>query len=446
MIASKPRPTVARAAGVLGGAAAGALLGMLVAFDAPLGLIAVALSPILLNFVIRWPRADAALVLAAVLVWSGVGGRWQLAVQIASLTTLIAMAFYGLISAYRRPDARRIFGAAAMMLAGITYGAVVGLLAKEHRLESIGRDSSGYLAIWSIWTLALLYGRRLRWSPGTYRLMAVVVGIVTTCVLALKWLSVRTGGEGLANYGVIDTAQLPVFLAYFAVVMARRDRHIVGWIVVFAIAVGGLIVTGTRTHVLVLTGLSVLLFTGRIVDWPVRQRAAVVGIPLIIATTIVAVQAPFLAGLQSRIDRVSFTDFSSDESLEIRLATYRELVNRMEDSILVGEGLGSQVHSNDFFGAKAGATFTGDTTLASIMKLGVFGGTLYIGGIAGMWVLTHRRLDVDGQSLLLALTIFYVVVSPLRPVLDDPSLGLSVALLLSMLPARHSRAPVRGTA
>lgn len=432
--------TVEQRNGLVVGVASGVLLGALIAVDDAIGLVVVlAALPLLVGFAIRWPRSDAALVFGVLLVWAGVGGRWHLAVQTLSLSVVAAMAFFGLLGANRVPQARKVLGASAMMLAGIVYGAAVGLISGGHGLESVGRDASGYLASWGLWTLALVHAGRLRWSVGVYRRMAVALGVLTVVVLAWKWVDLRTGGEVLPNYGVLDTAQLPVFVAYCSVVLSRRSSQSAPWIAVFTVAMVGLAVTGTRTNLVALVGLPIVLLTGTVSEWPLRKRLAVVGMPLVFGTVLIATQAPFTAAVESRLGQVSLTDFDSDESLAIRLSTYQQLTDRMGNSKVLGDGLGSQVRGSSLVDSDGGGTFTGDTSFASIVKLGALGSVLYLAGIVTMWVLTCRRLDADGKSILVALTAFYVVVSPLRSVFDDPSLGISVALLVSMLPRADAR-------
>jgi hypothetical protein len=362
---------------------------------------------------------------------------------------LAASAFMGSCRAIRALQGREMFTAArpwlmvSLLLFGLIALSLPVAIAQGTPLSAWLRDAATY----GLFAAAPVFALDAAASMRSGQLLAIAVAVAGLGALsfAINWVTIRNLAILPFDQLVLPTASLPIalFLVSLAAGIVDRPRRLT-WIVLGGVALGFFLVTGARSALFFLVAMPVMVvFAGR----PLIRRAiaACLGIALVAAIVVVAIQAGFvtasrempppidvgppvgspvespvgLSGASSPIgspggsgtpaeppstprpaanpdntliQRVQafLTSPQRDGSLRERLAQYQVAWDLFLSSPLVGVGLGHPIVWTRLDGSIAD-DFTADTPLVLPAKLGILG-VVWLVLLAYVWLQFVRRL------------------------------------------------------
>ncbi len=362
---------------------------------------------------------------SAYLVWVGV-------------STAVAIARLAAEREHRRlADLRPLLLASAGLVGAIALSLLVALLSRTPFIDWI-RDAAPYGL--------LAVSPFLAWDGARSRLgshmeaIAVAAGLMASVAFAVEWL----GRRGLADlpFATLGSSSATLSALAFAVataaILSRRPRRFL-WVVVAATVLTLLLITGTRSTLILLVGPGAMVLAGA--DRFTRLARLAGGAVVIGA---LALTFLLLAGQSSLIDVVQLMDrFASTVSLGSNLSADQSFIERVTQvgvassafagSPVVGVGLGFRFEWARF-GGESFPSYSIDTGLSIAAKFGLIG--LGLLGIATSAVLSFfRRLRLRLPERVRLSVVGFAAVSiamlPLGNPLEDKGFGLAVAILVA---------------
>lgn len=292
--------------------------------------------------------------------------------------------------------------------------------------------------------------------------MLVAAGILGGLSWAVEWLGRREILELPYARLLFPSAQLPAVLYVFALAAAlAANGGRLAWAVLAGITLGILLVTGTRSALLLLVAPVVMAAVagwdriGRSVrTFAVHGVAAIVVVVLFQATVSLAAangigrpeggaEGPDRsAGAEPGVIDDRFTSLpdvltnpTTDASFRERVAQYAAAWSIFVSSPVVGVGPGHAIDWVDISGNSQSA-YTADTPLVMPAKFGILGIAVFA-GFAGAYVRTARdALRRDRRSAaslaLVGFATLAVVGLPLGFLVEDKGTSLALILLLAL--------------
>ena len=242
--------------------------------------------------------------------------------------------------------------------------------------------------------------------------LTIAIGALGALSFAINWITLRNLADLPFDKFVLPTGSLPGALFLVSLGAAIVDHpHRLAWIVLGGGALGSFIVGGSRSSLVILVALPlVVLYAGR--PFVARSIAASVGIGIVAFALVVAIQAGFVGASQeiARPDGSSQTlrpapnpdvtvisrtlDFVAapgrDGSLQERLAQYRVAWDLFASSPLLGVGIGHPFVWTRLDGSVKN-DFTADTPLVLPAKLGI-AGVAWVIVLGLVWLQFVQRL------------------------------------------------------
>ena len=335
----------------------------------------------------------------------------------------------------RLADIRPLLLGSAAVVGAIALSLMVALLSETSFIDWM-RDASPY-GLLAVSPFLAWDGARSRLGPHM-EAIAVAAGLMTSVAFAVTFL----GRRGLADlpfatlgFGGVVLPGLAFAVATSAI-LSRRPRRLL-WVLVAATVLTLLMITGTRS--------SLVLLVGPIAMVLVHRKGSIRAVHLAGAVFVVGLAVlalGFLAVDSGLVDAARLTDrldsllrlgsgLTADASYIERQIEASIASSAFAGSPLAGVGLGFRFEWTSPFG-QFYSTFNLDTGLALPAKFGVIGfGLLVMAG--GAAVSFYRRLrDRLPERLRLSFVGFaaiLVAVFPLGNPFEDKGLPLAVAVL-----------------
>ena len=328
--------------------------------------------------------------------------------------------------------------------------AVVGVLVLSFFLAPagssisiFGRQSIFYLLILLGPVIGLDSGRDL--SPRVVYLLIGVIGVVAAAGFAADWLNRR--GVTALPFGrfVLSSLVLPALAFGLSLVMFFHTRRLLNrilWMVPIISIPIAMLVTGTRTNLIVFLAIIAVLGPARLARVPLGRMlflvavAGVGGIALFPIVASFAVADPtFLAvRVQAAISAVSGM---GDQSLGFRQEQAQSALLMLDQSPLLGYGLGYVI------------PFTVDSPLLTVLRLGWVGTGVVVAFIGALSMAVLRGNRVYGASpastawwgfLLVCLANLFFGTP-----LEDRGFGFAVMLVVMGISAEYHAASSAST-
>jgi O-antigen ligase len=331
-----------------------------------------------------------------------------------------------------------------LLMASVALVALVALsltVAHNNATPLVGawlRDVAPYLLLASAPIFAL--DAHASFSRRGLVTILVTAGTVGAVAFAVHWLD-RRGIADLqgANLGLASRLVPAALFAYgmSAVLQGRRNR----WLVVSMLVLALLLVTGTRTNLVLLVAPLVIVLGAR------RQRAsrslrlalvAPVAVALTIALGLVVIGASGADNefLKERITLVASTGRSADDSFTERLRQSRAAWEVFESNRIVGAGPGTIFQWETLQGEDI-SSFLLDTPLTYPAKFGLVGLVFLIYVIAKYWAFVRALGRRSGGSVAYLALLGYLAIAVASahayPPFDDKGLSFGLILLLALV-------------
>jgi O-antigen ligase len=410
--------------------------------DAAIG-TALGLAPIALYFLLAkgWVRAIA--VVGGGLLVLGSSSE----VSGTKIIYAVLVVFCAAISAYRLAADPPLWSIQFKPLVWI--GAIlvlvlaVGVLASpaSTTLQTTARQAIFYILIPAAPLIGLDAGRSLR--PQSVYSIIGIVGAVSAVGFAADWLTRR----GVANFEggrfVLSSLLLPAFAFGLALVMLALSRSInarVLWLAVAVIIPVAMLVTGTRTNLIVfLAALGVVGY---------RQNFRVpLGRLLVIGVAVVAIGVVIFQPVANAV-------LSRPEFIQQRIASLLTVVsgNAAGDASFSGRALQYQqsldlIAESPFFGYGLGYefAFTSDTPLSTVMKLGIVGTITLMAFLTVCVLLIRRSGRSPAHTAMWGFILVFAGNLPFGSPFEDRAFGFVLVLIFmsvgAELASNRSRAP-----
>ena len=349
----------------------------------------------------------------------------------------------------RLADVRPLVVASAALVGALGLSLAVALSLRTPFVDWI-RDAAPYCL--------LAVSPFLAWDGARSRLrlhmdvIAVVAGLMASVAFAVEWL----GRRGLADLPFATlgsssgTLSALAFVVAIGAILSGRPRRLL-WALVAAAVITLLLVTGTRSALVLLVGpVAMLLPRGQ---RTVRARnlvGTVLGVVLaMVAMTLLVWQSGVVDVVRVTERLGSIFDLgsglSADQSFIDRVTQARVAAAAFASSPLVGLGLGHTFESLRFGGSTVTA-FTIDSSLSIAVKFGLIGlWMIAIGASAVMFFFWRRRLRIP-EHLRLSFVGFAAISTAVlitgNPI-EDKGFGLAMAILFAWALATARRDGVR---
>lgn len=342
-----------------------------------------------------------------------------------------------------RTAAMRRSLAGASLLAGlVALGAIFSLMTGSGGVADVVRDAFTYLLIAAAVPIGISAGATS--SVRALRLLTAILGLVAAVSFGVAWLSRR--GVSSIPLEQIAFASIVVVAYGFCVSLVSagaNGRLRIGWLSAATATLGGVLVTGTRSGLVLLAAFP--LVAGR------ERKGRVPPVRLAIMFTIVAVSGSILLSwFSSRFSLpAGFLDsrfqaainaykngYAADQSGYIRAQAYAIAYQSWKENIIFGRGLGVLYPSPDPL--TPGGTYQLDTPLIILSKFGLVGACILVvalvlifwpvfqKGPAG-WTQSHT----EGR----AFAALVILLLPFGLPIEDKGLALSIALIAAALTA-----------
>ena len=406
-------------AGVVGGVGA-------TSTAAGIGLV---LGPILLAAVFASPTLRLAVVVSgALIVFQSPSDRIKYSyIGLAFISVLVSC-----VELYRhQDDVRRAFR--PMLVAGVLMTSLIAMssfnaLTSGVTVDNWVRDMLAYLLCVTLPVVGLDASRQL--SPRTLAGIFFVVGVASSFAFASDWLNRRGAVEGLGRV-LLASATLPMLMLGYALVRAVTGPHRPRWTAVAVLIPVALLITGTRTYLVVFFALTVGALgsraKGRVPPLLMLRFLAVSG--SLTAALVYLLARDWLTNVGFVHGRVAVTlaalsgHVSRDQSFVARAQSYRLANATWHEHVWLGAGPGHLY---------PGGTFTMDTPLLVLAKFGLIGTVGIIVFMVCVCLSVARcQLAPDafytaGRSWAFAL----VALVPFGPWFEDKGTSLALALLV----------------
>jgi len=286
--------------------------------------------------------------------------------------------------------ARSIAAATALLLGVVALSAPVALM-NGHPFDLWFRDASPYVLLSMVPLLAV--DASLSTSKRFLTWVFIAAGLVATASFAVFVLFRRGTDVSIENLALSSFFLSSALFAFaWGQALAARRRSLLGWGLVAGIVFGTLLVTGTRSVLLLLfVPLTIWLIVrgrgfGRLV-----KAAIVATFAVVLGFLFVQEQAGItLATLGERLQMVESGLLApeQDQSVTERLRESEESWWLFKEAPLVGVGPGHLFQSYRVGGVST--SFTVDSSLSVLAKFGALGATALIGFFGVLWHVVTR--------------------------------------------------------
>lgn len=373
----------------------------------------------------------------AYLVWVGV-------------STAIAIARLAAPYDRRRiADIQPLVLASAAAIGALALSLVVAQLRSTSMIDWI-RDAAPY-GLLAVSPFLAWDGARSRLGSHM-EVMAAASGLIASVAFAVEWL----GRRGLADlpFATLGSASMMLpalaFTVATAAILSRRPRRYL-WVLIAAAVLALLLVTGTRSALVLLVGPMAMLFAhGQRLTRVVRLAGSglVIGM-VVVALASLVTQSSFinLAQLTDRLGSILSlgTNLTTDQSYVERATQVGLAFSTLTGSPLVGVGLGYKFEWTNQFG-QFNSTYSLDTGLAIAAKFGVSGVALLaigLGFAVGFYRRLGHRLTEGARLSFVGLAAIVIAFLPFGNPFEDKGLPLAAAMLIAWaLASTYDAAPV----
>lgn len=293
-------------------------------------------------------------------------------------------------------------------------------------------------------------------SARASRRLVVVLGVVIPFGFTSDWLA-RRGETALpVDRFILASFALSVVPFSYALVRCSVGPHRLRWLLLAIWVPAILLLSGTRTNVVLLFGLLGLLGTRRKVRLtPARMAGLAVAVTALIAGAL-AVLARFTGQSQFLSARIGlatrFIGSGNDQSAVLRERAYTVALQAFQGHPLLGTGPG-HLFPGPVTGAVGGLSL--DTPLLVPAKFGLLGTTVLLLFLGTFAVAFRRARKLAGWSVVTTtgrVTAFILLaLTPFGPAVEDKGFALGMMMLLLLLATELrdsdglSGAPTAGT-
>lgn len=279
-------------------------------------------------------------------------------------------------------------------------------------------------------------------SRGQLLRLFALLGLLGSASFALEWLTRRGFVELPLDRLTLPSGLLPMALFAYAVsTVLHRQGHRRMWEFVGALAITSILVTGTRSGLIVLVAPLVVAAASRRSAAAKTAQLARLAVRYLVAIVIFALAFSGLAGLDlsGPIDRLtslsaSFGGSEAGQSFRQRQAQTNQAQQRLAEAPVFGGGPGKVFHWDTEFGPMASVNI--DSPLSVPAKFGVIG-TAALGAVLLGYIRLARRARADpdlatpAAALLAYLAIIFLASLIISP-LEDKGGSFGLLLLLAM--------------
>lgn len=337
----------------------------------------------------------------------------------------------------RLNDIRPLVLSAVALAAAIVLSLAVALVSGTSFIDWL-RDAAPYCL--------LVVAPFLAWDSVRSRLSShleviiVASGLMASVAFAVEWL----GRRGLADLPFATLGSSSGMLSGLAFIVAigavlSGGRRAIVWAAIAATIITLLLITGTRSAVVLLVGPIAMMFEpGKRLTRARRLAGAFVVVGLaMLALTFIALQSGIIdvLRLSQRLGSIAGlgTDLSNDQSFIERLAQAETVSSTFANSPLFGVGLG---HAFAFvrFAGNVTSEFTVDTGLSLAAKFGLAGLGLLAVAASSSFVFFRRlrpRLSEHIRLSFIGFAAVALATLPLGNPLEDKGFGLAATLLVA---------------
>lgn len=268
------------------------------------------------------------------------------------------------------------------------------------------------------------------------------LGVVAALGFATDWLNRRGAVDGLGRF-VLATATFSLLALIYVALRCCSDRRPLGWFLVGTVITGALLITGTRTNIVLilaaLVGMAGPVSKARV---PIRRvigftiaLAGAMSLTLPLLSSRLFTRRDFLnSRLQAFVESVE-GGLSADQSFQLRAASYAAAQSRWEEHPWLGGAPGYVYPFAD--------SFSLDTPWVVPAKFGILGtGVLVTYLLAIVWSLIRvKRTPEIEFTMARSWTFAMIALLPFGPWLEDKgsSLAIMVIVLMTSVISRTER-------
>lgn len=306
----------------------------------------------------------------------------------------------------------------------------------SHPLSLVARDAAPYLLLGAVPIIALDAARGVsrRFLLGVF----VVLGLFGTASLATELLSLREFTTLPVERLFLSSFILPAVFFAYACARALRPRsprrEVLVWGGTAAGVLAALLLTGTRTAILLLAAPAVVLVLGGKLS-ALRRAVVLVGIGVALVALVFRFGGAVGIETGAALDRLGEVREIGAQgpsgSLEDRFAQSSASWEAFEDSPLLGTGLGNVFEWRNPSGVPRQA-FTVDAAFSTVAKLGAVGALLLLAYFLTLGQLALRFAGPTERAALLGLLGIVVPHCILSNPFEDKGLALGLIFVIAL--------------
>ncbi|MDJ0350803.1 hypothetical protein [Cryobacterium sp. PH29-G1] len=403
--------------------------------------IGVTLSPLLLYAILTrsWARAVAVIGGGMVVLGgSEIGSSKVIYAVIVLLSTLV--------SAYRimtappawAPFFRPLLGLGAAFMLVLVIGALLGVQ-DGTPFEAVVRQSIFYLLIIAAPLIGIDAGSALK--PQTIYAVVWSVGLIAAVGFATDWLTRRGVSSIDVGQFVLSSLVLPAFAFSLALVQATLSagawRRVL-WVVPLVVIPVALLVTGTRTNLIVFAAVLGVIGTTSKYRVPLRRMFMLVSVCLLaglslfpLVVSAVVSRPEFIQQRISYLLQLFSGNLAGDQSYALREQQNTTALRLIEQRPLFGHGVGYGI----------GQTL--DTPLATVVKLGIVGTISLLVFLVVAVVLIEKLGQLHGysaaQTAVRGLIVVLFLSIPFGTPLEDHGFGFTLLLMFTAVASEMTK-------
>jgi len=302
-------------------------------------------------------------------------------------------------------------------------------------LSTFARQSIFYLILLAAPVIGLDSGRDL--TPNAVYKIVWVAGIIASIGFATDWLERRNVSSLDVGQFVLSSLILPGFAFSLALVLLARARGPVAklpWLALALVVPIAMLVTGTRTNLIIFAAVLAIVGQSKNFRIPARKMLVILASVLAIGAALFPIVANAVISrpgfIESRIQAllsITSGNAGADQSFSGRQSQYELALDLIAQSPVFGQGLGYQL------------TFTLDTPLLTVVRLGILGTAILLAFVAAIAITFRRATARFGPSVsytawlgLLAIAIANV---PFGTPFEDRGFGFTFLLVFVAIAA-----------
>ena len=406
-----------------------------------LGAAAIGMAPLLVIALIAIPWSRMATVIAGgLLVLGGDDSVGPVKIVYAGVVVLcVALSTLALFA-----DRRSWFpGFRAVLISGTVLGLIVvgGAVFSPipWNTPAVLRGSVFWLLIIAAPVLGVDAARSL--SPRVVRCVVGLVGLVASIGFATHWLELRGVSALPIGHWLMPSVAIPAvgFTIAFVQTAVSRGRYRFAWAALTAAILVTMVVSGSRTNLLILTAIFGTLGARRLWRVPLRRSLSTLGLVVSIVflaapvlITVLITNPGFFATRIAAVTSVFSGGLGGDASF---------LMRENQQSVAL-----SIIGAHPWFGYGSGWVLDQvlDTPWVTIVRIGLVGGAALIVFLVLCGV-TIARSAVGGRSsvghtVASGSAAFFLCLLPLASPVDDHGFGFALMLIFALV-GSHVRTP-----